>query len=200
MPCPYKFSSQTLYVLIFVKIITLIIFLAVEKTYELKYLPDNIIFMHLRALFSTIEQLMKKKLSCILFIDDDEPTNFLNKLVVEECACTHHVQVVQSGRDALDYLTQKGQFANTNQHFPKPDLIFLDINMPGMDGWEFLESYQNLPASQKANIVMVMLTTSLNPDDEKTASRLAAISGFEHKPLKPEMLERVLKENFPDHF
>lgn len=143
---------------------------------------------------------MKKKLSCILFIDDDEPTNFLNKLIVEESNCTQHIQVAQSGQEALDYLTKSGAFANNEELFPKPDLIFLDINMPGMDGWEFLESYQQLPASQKANIVMVMLTTSLNPDDEKIANRLAAISGFEHKPLKTEMLEKILRENFPDHF
>ena len=143
---------------------------------------------------------MKKKLSCILFIDDDEPTNFLNKLIVEESDCTQHIQVAQSGQEALNYLTKSGPFANNEEQYPKPDLIFLDINMPGMDGWEFLENYQQLPASQKANIVMVMLTTSLNPDDEKTAGRLASISGVEHKPLKPEMLEKILRENFPDHF
>ena len=143
---------------------------------------------------------MKKKLTCILFIDDDEPTNFLNKLIVEESLCAHHVQVVQSGQEALNYLTRSGPYNGKDQDYPKPELIFLDINMPGMDGWEFLESYQKLPDSQKANIVMVMLTTSLNPDDEKIASLHASISGFEHKPLKPEMLERILRENFPGHF
>jgi CheY-like chemotaxis protein len=143
---------------------------------------------------------MKKKLSCILFIDDDEPTNFLNKLIVEDSNCTDSVQVVQSGQEALNYLTQAGTIQNNGHQYPKPELIFLDINMPGMDGWEFLESYQKLPGSQKANIIMVMLTTSLNPDDEKIASLHATISGFEHKPLQPEMLERILRENFPDHF
>ena len=133
---------------------------------------------------------------CILFIDDDEPTNFLNKLLVEEMACAEHVQVVTSGIEALEYLTGTGSFRN-NDH-PRPDLIFLDINMPGMDGWEFLQHYQKLPSNQKANIVMVMLTTSLNPDDEKTARKNIEISGFENKPLQPEVIKKILNQFFPE--
>lgn len=132
---------------------------------------------------------------CILFIDDDEPTNFLNKLLVEEMGCAEHVQVVTSGPEALEYLTGTGSFAK-NGH-PRPDLIFLDINMPGMDGWEFLQHYQKLPSNQKANIVMVMLTTSLNPDDEKTAQKNIEISGFENKPLKPQVIKKILNQFFP---
>jgi CheY-like chemotaxis protein len=139
---------------------------------------------------------MKQKLMCILFIDDDEPTNFLNKLLVEEMDCAEHVQVVTSGTEALEYLTGTGCFSN-NGH-PRPDLIFLDINMPGMDGWEFLQHYQKLPSNQKANIVMVMLTTSLNPDDEKTAQKNIEIAGFENKPLQPEVIKKILNQFFPE--
>lgn len=140
---------------------------------------------------------MKQKLMCILFIDDDEPTNFLNKLLVEEMGCAHHVQVVTSGREALQYLTGTGAFSNGNGH-PRPDLIFLDINMPGMDGWEFLQHYQKLLPTQKANIVMVMLTTSLNPDDEKAAQENIEISGFENKPLQPEVIQKIITRFFPE--
>jgi CheY-like chemotaxis protein len=140
---------------------------------------------------------MKQKLMCILFIDDDEPTNFLNKLLVEEMGCAHHVQVATSGNEALEYLTGTGTFSNGADH-PRPDLIFLDINMPGMDGWEFLQHYQKLPPTQKANIVMVMLTTSLNPDDEKTAQKNVQISGFENKPLQPEVIQKILTRFFPE--
>jgi CheY-like chemotaxis protein len=139
---------------------------------------------------------MKQKLMCILFIDDDEPTNFLNKLLVEEMGCAEHVQVVTSGTEALEYLTGTGSFT-TNGH-PRPDLIFLDINMPGMDGWEFLNHYQKLPSNQKANIVMVMLTTSLNPDDEKAAQQNIEIAGFENKPLQPEVIKKILNQFFPE--
>ena len=140
---------------------------------------------------------MKQKLMCILFIDDDEPTNFLNKLLVEEMGCARHVQVVTSGREALEYLTGTGTFSNGTDH-PRPDLIFLDINMPGMDGWEFLQHYQKLPPTQKANIVMVMLTTSLNPDDQKAAQENVQISGFENKPLQPEVIQKIITLFFPE--
>lgn len=134
---------------------------------------------------------------CILFIDDDEPTNFLNKLLVEEMGCAHHVQVVYSGEEALEYLTGTGAFSNGIDH-PRPDLIFLDINMPGMDGWEFLQHYKKLPPTQKANIVMVMLTTSLNPDDELAAQQNVEISGFENKPLQPEVIQKIISRFFPE--
>lgn len=132
---------------------------------------------------------MKQKLMCILFIDDDEPTNFLNKLIVQELECAHHVEVVTSGVEALEYLTGSNL---------RPDLIFLDVNMPGMDGWEFLQHYEKLPPTQKANIVMVMLTTSLNPDDEKAAQSNNEISGFENKPLEPEVIKKILTRFFPE--
>jgi len=66
-----------------------------------------------------------------------------------------------------------------------------------MDGWEFLEHYKKLPSNQKANIVMVMLTTSLNPDDEKSARQNVEISGFENKPLQPGVIEKILEQFFP---
>ena len=143
---------------------------------------------------------MKKKLTCILFIDDDEPTNFLNKMIAEESGFANHVQVAFGGEEALHYLTNSGPFTNGSENFPRPELIFLDINMPGMDGWEFLDRYKKLPTPQKGNIVMVMLTTSLNPDDEKAASKCSEIAGFEHKPLEKNMLEKIVRTCFPDHF
>ena len=135
---------------------------------------------------------------CILFIDDDEPTNFLNRLIVQEMECAHHVEVVTSGVEALEYLTGSGVFNNNGKRNPRPDLIFLDINMPGMDGWEFLQHYEKLPPNQKANIVMVMLTTSLNPDDEKSAQNNIEISGFENKPLAPDVIKKILTRFFPE--
>src|SRR5215831_9893611 len=104
---------------------------------------------------------MKKKLSCILLIDDDEPTNFLNKLTITENGYADYVQVVPGGQEALDYLTNSGPFNTTEDDFPRPELIFLDINMPSMDGWEFLEHYKKLKQSEIEKIIMVMLTTSL---------------------------------------
>jgi CheY-like chemotaxis protein len=144
---------------------------------------------------------MKKKLNCILLIDDDEPTNFLNKMAIEQADCTHHIQVAQSGMEALDYLSGSGIFRRTgDQPYPRPDLIFLDINMPAMDGWEFLYNYSELPREQKAEIIMIMLTTSLNPDDQLKTRSIPGVSGFENKPLTQSRLEAILRKHFPENF
>jgi CheY-like chemotaxis protein len=129
-------------------------------------------------------------------MDDVVPTNFLNRMVIEEVDCASRVEVMQSARDALKYLT------NTTPEgtYPRPDLVFLDINMPAMDGWEFIEKYNQLPEDQKAKIIVVMLTTSFNPEDELKARKISGVSGFKNKPLTPEILMQILQKHFPDKF
>ena len=143
---------------------------------------------------------MKKKLNCVLLIDDDEPTNFLSKMVVKKADCTEHIQIASSGRQALHYLTNSEHFAGENKNFPCPDLIFLDINMPAMNGWEFLQKYNELEKEHKGNIVMIMLTTSLNPDDKLKANETPHISGFENKPLTGKKLDELLRKYFPHNY
>jgi CheY-like chemotaxis protein len=139
---------------------------------------------------------MKRKLNCILLIDDDEPTNFLNRLVIEEVDCTERIEIAQSGKEALEYLS----LIDGDGNYPRPDLVFLDINMPAMDGWEFLAKYNQLPETQKAKIIVVMLTTSFNPEDEIKARNMEGVSGFCNKPLTPGMLRQILQEHFPGRF
>lgn len=134
-----------------------------------------------------------KKLNCILLVDDDEPTNFLNKMILEDVNCAETVEVAESGQSALRYLENASENGNPSS----PDLIFLDINMPAMNGWEFLEQYSHLDQSRKANVVIVMLTTSLNPDDRAKAGKIPDVSGFETKPLTPEKLQSIIKKYFP---
>lgn len=134
-----------------------------------------------------------KKLNCVLLIDDDEPTNFLNEMIISQLDCTERIVAVQSGLEALAYLTN-----DESGGCPQPDLILLDINMPGMNGWEFLEKYRVLDQSQRGTVVVVMLTTSLNPDDEAKAHGMEDIDTFMKKPLTKEMFSQLLKERFPN--
>ncbi|HYF33218.1 MAG TPA: response regulator [Chitinophagaceae bacterium] len=137
---------------------------------------------------------MSHKLHCILSIDDDEPTNFFVQMILEESGFARHIKVMQTGHEALEYLKKAAEADNDNEQYPKPDLIFLDINMPAMNGWEFLEEYKKLDASK--GIIVVMLTTSLFPEDRSKAGSMPEISGFEHKPLTAEMVNAVLKKYF----
>jgi CheY-like chemotaxis protein len=140
---------------------------------------------------------MKAKLNCILLVDDDEPTNFLNRMAVEELECAQNIKVIPSAREALDYLECSGQPAPLNEKCPAPEIIFLDINMPAMDGWEFLEKYETLPAPHKNSVIVVMLTTSFNPEDELKARKIASVKEFRNKPLTPALLQDILHKYFP---
>ena len=136
------------------------------------------------------------KLNCVLVIDDDEPTNFFNQMIVEQANCTESVKVAQSGHEALEYLSTSVKLACQNREYPCPDLIFLDINMPAMDGWEFLERYRELEKQRKNQVIVVMLTTSLFQEDMLKAQGMAEITAFENKPLTPEKLENILNKHF----
>jgi CheY-like chemotaxis protein len=136
-----------------------------------------------------------KKLNCILVVDDDEPTNFFTNLIIEESGLVNHVKIVQSGPEALDYLVKSE--SGDDENYPSPDLIFLDINMPAMDGWEFLEEYKKIKKSTDLDkVIIVMLTTSLFPEDRAKASQMQEISGFENKPLTAENFERIINKHF----
>lgn len=136
---------------------------------------------------------MERKLNCVLLIDDDEPTNFLNRLIIENSGYVKQIQSVQSGEDGLAYLTN--MFGKDGTACC-PDLIFLDINMPAMNGWEFLEKYKALNNELKGKVMIVMLTTSLFPEDVALANEIPEISAFEHKPLTEEKLDAILKKIF----
>jgi CheY-like chemotaxis protein len=97
-----------------------------------------------------------------------------------------------------DYLFINTNLENTT--YPQPDLIFLDINMPVMDGWEFMQVYHKLDENKKGNKVIVMLTTSINPDDKLKASLISEITDFKSKPLFPDNLEELVKKYFPEKF
>ena len=132
---------------------------------------------------------MEKVLKSILLIDDDEATNFFHKLIIREAKCTERLDIATDGKKALDYLTAAAKGLN-----PVPDLIFLDINMPIMDGWEFLEHYHRLELDNKKQIALVILSASLNPDDKKKAISYSEVFGFRNKPMSVEMVHEVINE------
>ena len=139
-----------------------------------------------------------KKLNSVLLIDDDMATNFISKMIITKAEITDHIETVLNGQQALDYLTNKGKYEKSGDTFPQPTLILLDINMPVMDGWEFAEAFTKLEENQKGKIVIIMLSSSLNPDDKERASKLSAISCFKNKPLTKEVLTSILNDFFAE--
>jgi CheY-like chemotaxis protein len=133
---------------------------------------------------------MKKRLNCIMLIDDDEDDNYFHQIILRKMDIAHHIEVAESGLEALDYL-EKGNEV--------PDIIFLDINMPGMDGWDFLDEYKKLNAREKTTVIIIMLTTSISPADKEKAEKMPEITSFQSKPMTQEMLNDILERYFSDH-
>lgn len=119
----------------------------------------------------------------VLLVDDSRADNFLHRELIREADFADHVAVARDGVEALDYLSGAGE----GGPFP-PELVLLDINMPRMDGFEFLEASAKLALPELA---IVMLTTSHDPEDEVRARRTGRVAEFLHKPLSVAELKRL---------
>jgi CheY-like chemotaxis protein len=116
----------------------------------------------------------------ILQIDDDFINNMANERMLKKMGIQFEVTNFLDPTEALTFL------ANTDQTF---DLILLDINMPRINGWEFLDRY----ATFEKKFPIVMLTSSLDPNDKKRANAAELLSGFFVKPLSKDMMEEILQ-------
>lgn len=133
---------------------------------------------------------MKNKIHSVLLIDDSIPINYFHKIIVEKSGIALSCIAVNNGQEALDYLQVK-QDAQERL----PELIFVDINMPVMDGWGFLETFRAKHQSILKEVFTVMLTTSINPDDREKAKKLE-VPNYLQKPLTVQVLEDLCDSYF----
>lgn len=127
---------------------------------------------------------MKKKKPCkypiVMLIDDNEIDNFINERIIIGNNFSDKIYVHSSGKSAIEFF--KNIYSLEENESILPDIIFLDINMPLMDGFKFIEEFDKyLFQGKKPEIVF--LTSSLNPDDEAKAKKYQLVRKFVRKPL-----------------
>jgi len=125
------------------------------------------------------------KFKQLVFIDDDNPTNVYHKIIVEESNLCDEAIFFESGIKAFEY------FKNLTEQdeYQLPEMIFLDINMPVMNGWDFIKAFDQLPI--KNPLFIVLLTTSLSTLDKEKADKIGKVHKFISKPLQVEMLQEL---------
>jgi len=131
------------------------------------------------------------KLKCVLLIDDDIDDNFFHERAIRKYNGEIKVVNKKSGTEALDYLNSV--IANNEEH---PDLIFLDINMPQMNGWQFLDEYNSLRSNLSCKAIIVMLSTSTNPEDIQQSKEWHFVADYITKPLTPKILNGLVGKHF----
>jgi CheY-like chemotaxis protein len=129
------------------------------------------------------------KINSVVLVDDDTTTNYVNQLLLEDLGVTNQILIAHNGEEALELIS-----GNCENGYC-PQLILLDINMPVMNGFEFMEAYQRLDSKHKQSVVVVMLTTSLNPGDVKRLQEVP-INGFLNKPLTEDKVKALFKQHF----
>jgi len=126
-----------------------------------------------------------------MLIDDNRDDNFFHEREIKKSDFGSTIIMKNSGTEALSYLRSM-----KDNKDPYPDLIFLDINMPGMNGWEFLQEYHQLDKELQIQEVLIMLTTSDNPDDESKAKKWGVVSDFITKPLTKDIMDAIGSQYF----
>ncbi|KAA5548639.1 response regulator [Adhaeribacter rhizoryzae] len=126
----------------------------------------------------------------VLLIDDDEISNFLTSSLLKRSGLAQNISICLDGNEAIRLLQQRSGEKNMF-----PELILLDINMPDMNGFEFLEAFRALRTSAQQPVIAI-LTTSQNYQDVERLKNFPEVEVFLNKPLYEEDLQFLLSEYF----
>ena len=125
----------------------------------------------------------------ILCVDDDPITLMLCKKVIIKSSFSNEIITSQNGEEALSYFNTIKHINNKNKLIPQPQLIFLDLNMPVMGGWEFLDHFNSQEFAEFSTIKVIVLSSTIDPEDLEKSKQYPMVVDFLSKPISQSMLE-----------
>lgn len=130
-------------------------------------------------------------LDSILFVDDDPITLMLCKMVIKKASFSNEITTSKNGEEALQYFNTLKEINANDESKKQPQLIFLDLNMPVMGGWEFLESFSTSEYAEYNKTKVIILSSTIDPEDLEKSKKYPMVIDFLSKPISKEMLEYV---------
>lgn len=130
-----------------------------------------------------------KSVEIIALIDDDETFIYISKRLLKGIDNIKQIEVFNNGLDALNYIK-----SNSKNPELLPEIIFLDLSMPIMDGWQFLEEFINLNPTDLKKIIIYICSSSISPHDINRAKSISAVTDYIIKPLCKEDFGRLINE------
>ncbi|WP_181304894.1 response regulator [Rufibacter sp. XAAS-G3-1] len=130
-------------------------------------------------------------LDLIMLVDDDDTTNFVNKRLLTKLGVAREILIKKNGAEALEYLQKSAQDGAAY-----PDLIFLDIKMPVMDGFSFLDEYHNLALSENGSMIILMLTSSASFYDLERLKGYASVKKHFSKALTESDVRDIMNDYY----
>jgi CheY-like chemotaxis protein len=125
----------------------------------------------------------------IYIIDDDKLFVFLTKKSIEETLGGTEIKEFGNGQTAIDFIREI-----VNKPEQLPDIIFLDLSMPIMDGWEFLKEYIRLEPEMKKKVKLYIFSSSISPHDIERANNIGSVTDFIIKPLSKDRFKEMLRD------
>lgn len=135
--------------------------------------------------------IMTPKYNAVMLIDDNEIDNLINQKIIESSDICNYIFTHTGGKSAIEFLKNAEKIAREGNKGLMPEIIFLDIDMPLMDGFQFLDEFENLPKGIKDHCRIVMLTSSINSKDVKKSKRYSNVKEYINKPLTKESLKAL---------
>jgi CheY-like chemotaxis protein len=132
-----------------------------------------------------------KKYYAVMLVDDNEIDNLINQKMIEASNICDHIFIHSGAKSAIEFLKNIEKLLKGPIDLYLPEIIFLDIDMPLMDGFQFLDEFERLSDSIKNHCKVVMLTSSLNPQDMNKAKKNQYVLKYINKPLTQENLKKL---------